>query len=48
MAGAGQPRLPPFHLEVARMFFALPASRASCWPGEQRCSHVLPDGHPQR
>ena len=39
MAGDGQPGLPPFHLEVARMFFALPASRASCWPGEQHCSH---------
>jgi len=38
MAGDGQPGLPPFQLEVARMFFALPASRASCWPGEQRCS----------
>ena len=23
----GQPGLPPFQLEVARMFFALPASR---------------------
>ena len=27
MAGDGQPGLPPFRLEVARMFFALPASR---------------------
>jgi len=27
MAGEGQPGLPPFQLEVARMFFALPASR---------------------
>jgi hypothetical protein len=27
MADAGQPGLPPFQLEVARMFFALPASR---------------------
>jgi hypothetical protein len=27
MAGDGQPGLPPFQLEVARMFFALPASR---------------------
>ena len=26
-AGDGQPGLPPFPLEVARMFFALPASR---------------------
>ena len=26
-AGDGQPGLPPFQLEVARMFFALPASR---------------------
>jgi predicted nucleotidyltransferase component of viral defense system len=26
MAGDGQPGLPPFQLEVARMFFALPAS----------------------
>jgi hypothetical protein len=24
MAGDGQPGLPPFQLEVARMFFALP------------------------
>jgi len=28
MAGDGQPGLPPFQLEVARMFFALPASEA--------------------
>jgi Nucleotidyl transferase AbiEii toxin, Type IV TA system len=27
MAGDGQPGLPPFQLEVAQMFFALPASR---------------------
>jgi hypothetical protein len=27
MAGDGRPGLPPFQLEVARMFFALPASR---------------------
>jgi hypothetical protein len=27
MAGDGQPGLPPFQLEVARLFFALPASR---------------------
>jgi hypothetical protein len=27
MAGGDQPGLPPFQLEVARMFFALPASR---------------------
>jgi len=27
MAGDGQPGLPPFQLAVARMFFALPASR---------------------
>ena len=27
MAGDGQPGLPPFQLEVARIFFALPASR---------------------
>ena len=27
MAGDGPPGLPPFQLEVARMFFALPASR---------------------
>ena len=27
MADYGQPGLPPFQLEVARMFFALPASR---------------------
>src|ERR1700753_224719 len=27
MAGDGPARLPPFQLEVARMFFALPASR---------------------
>ena len=27
MAGDGQPGLPPFQLEVARMFFALSASR---------------------
>jgi len=27
MAGDGQPGLPPFQLEVARMFFALPASK---------------------
>jgi len=27
MAGAGQPGLPPFQLEVTRMFFTLPASR---------------------
>jgi hypothetical protein len=27
MVGDGQPGLPPFQLEVARMFFALPASR---------------------
>ncbi len=27
MAGDGQPGLPPFQLEVARMFFALPDSR---------------------
>ncbi len=26
-AGDGQPGLPPFQLEVTRMFFALPASR---------------------
>ena len=26
-AGDGQPGLPPFQLEVARMFFALPASK---------------------
>ena len=26
MAGDGRPGLPPFQLEVARMFFALPAS----------------------
>jgi hypothetical protein len=26
MAAGGQPRLPAFQLEVARMFFALPAS----------------------
>ena len=26
-AGGGQPGLPPFQLEVAQMFFALPASR---------------------
>ena len=26
MAGGDQPGLPPFQLEVARMFFALPAS----------------------
>jgi hypothetical protein len=40
MAGDGQPGLPPFQLEVARMFFALLPRPAgdSCWPGEQRCS----------
>jgi hypothetical protein len=27
MVDDGQPGLPPFQLEVARMFFALPASR---------------------
>ncbi|HET6192064.1 MAG TPA: hypothetical protein VFE59_34275 [Trebonia sp.] len=39
MAGDGQPGLPPFQLEVARMFFALPASRGFLLAGEQRCSH---------
>ena len=29
MAGGDQPGLPPFQLEVARMFFALPASRGA-------------------
>jgi len=38
MAGDGQPGLPPFQLEVARMFFALPASRGFLLAGEQRCS----------
>jgi hypothetical protein len=38
MAGDGQPGLPPFQLEVARMLFALPASRGFLLAGEQRCS----------
>ena len=46
MADDGQPGLPPFQLEVARMFFKVlggPCREVLC---EQRCS--LPDGHPQR
>ena len=40
MAGAdAQSELSAFRLEVARMFFALPSARASCWPGERPCSH---------
>jgi len=39
MAGDGHPGLPPFQLEVARMFFALPASRGFLLAGGgQRCS----------
>jgi hypothetical protein len=37
--GGGQPDLSAFQLEVARMFFALPASRGFLLAGEQRCSH---------
>jgi hypothetical protein len=33
MTDDGQPGLPPFQLEVARMFFALPGSEAGCPSG---------------
>jgi len=47
-AGDGRPELTAFQLEVARMFFALPPARASCWPGEQPCLHsTLRDGLPR-
>ena len=37
-AGDGRPGLPAFQLEVARVFFALPASKGFFWPVEQPCS----------
>ena len=48
MAGDGQPGLPPFQLEVARMFFALPASKGFLLAGEQRCSHSTSRHGPPR
>ena len=36
MAGDGQPGLPPFQLEVARMFFALPASKGFLLAGSAK------------
>jgi len=38
-AGDGRPDLPAFQLEVARVFFALPASKGFLLAGEQPCSH---------
>jgi hypothetical protein len=32
------PELTAFQLEVARLFFGLPESKGSCWPGERPCS----------
>ena len=51
-AGDGKPGLPPFQLEVARMFFALPASRGFLL-GEQATvsspvSPVVPPAEPGR
>jgi hypothetical protein len=47
-AGDGQPGLPPFQLEVARMFFAMPASRGFLLAGELPCSHsTLRKGPPR-
>jgi hypothetical protein len=34
----GEPNLSVFQLEVARLFFALPASQGFCWQEEQPCS----------
>ena len=51
MAGDGQPGLPPFQLEVARMFFCACSTIgrwASCWPGEQRCLHSTSRHGPPR
>jgi hypothetical protein len=48
MAGDGQPGLPPFPLEVTRMFFALAASRGFLLAGEQRCSHSTSRQGPPR
>jgi hypothetical protein len=50
-AGDGWPGLSAFQMEVARLFFALPASKGFLLAGgaallAQR--HVLPDGRPQR
>ena len=47
-AGDAQPGLPPFQLEVARMFFALPASRGFLLAGEQRCSRSTSRHGPPR
>jgi hypothetical protein len=38
-AGDVQRDLPAFQLEVARLFFALPASRGFLLAGERPCSH---------
>jgi hypothetical protein len=48
MAGDAQPGLPPFQLEVARMFFALPASRGFLLAGEERCSRSASRHGPPR
>jgi len=48
MADDGQPGLPPFQLEVARMFFALPASRGFLLAGEQRCARSTSRHGPPR
>jgi hypothetical protein len=48
MAGDGQPGLSPFQLEVARMFFALPASRGFPLAGESSAARTTPHGKDHR
>jgi hypothetical protein len=47
-AAGGQPDLSAFQQEVARMFFALPASKGFLLAGERHCSHSTSRRGPPR
>ena len=47
-AGDGWPGLPAFQLEVARVFFALPASKGFLLGGGSSPARAAPDGAPYR
>jgi hypothetical protein len=47
-APVGPPDLPPFQQQVARMFFALPASRGFLLAGGSGAGRAAPYGAPHR
>ena len=47
-SGDGRPGLPAFQLEVARVFFALPASKGFLLAGGSSPARTAPHGTPYR